>query len=291
MGRRSAAMLGNFFSHLGPRILVLFSLFSGVLADCGPPPVLKFAKPYDSIKSSYNLFESVSYECLPGYEQNHSKIYIAVCFPDRGWNPMEEFCERGCETPRETRFTVVEQYDLSFYPVGSVVNHICHRSAEHIPGHPKRPAITCLSNYTWSPLPVFCKGKSCGDPGKPENGDRIILMDFLLRAKVNFTCNKGYQLIGSPTSRCLPHGLFNNTVVWKPEPPICFRPTCPPPPGITNGNYTGGKNGSFPLNSVVTYICDPGFSLFGDHPLHCITEDNKTGIWRGSVPECKALKK
>ncbi|XP_063155898.1 complement receptor type 1-like [Candoia aspera] len=280
-------MFGNFFSHLGPRIWVLFPLFSGILGDCSPPPALKFAKPYKPIKSSYKPFESVVYECLPGYEQNHSKKYITTCFPDTGWNHIEEFCERGCETPQETRFTVVEHYDLSFYSVGSVVNHICHRSAEHIPGHPKRPAITCLSNYTWSPVPVFCKGKSCGDPGKPENGDRIILTDFLLRAEVNFICNEEYQLIGSPTSQCLPRGLFNNTVVWKPEPPICSRLTCPPPPGIMNGNYTGGKNGSFPLNSVVTYICDPGFSLFGDHPLHCITEDNKTGIWRGSVPECK----
>uniref|UniRef100_A0A8C6XAX7 Sushi domain-containing protein n=1 Tax=Naja naja TaxID=35670 RepID=A0A8C6XAX7_NAJNA len=289
MSRSSPVMFRNFFSHLGPRIVVLFfSLFSGVLGDCGPPPVLKYAKPYDPIKSVYKPFESVAYKCLPGHEEDQNKPFIAICFPDKGWNTLEEFCERGCESPQETRFSVVSDDDfLYFYPVGSVVHHICHRSAEHILGHPKRPAITCLSNYTWTSVPVFCKGQSCGDPGKPENGNRIILTDFLLKANVNFTCNEGYQLIGSPTSQCLSHSLSNDTVVWKPKPPICFRPTCPPPPEIKNGTYTGGKNGTFPLNSNVTYICDPGFSLSGADLLHCITEDNKTGIWRGSVPECK----
>ncbi|KAM3841156.1 complement component receptor 1-like protein isoform 2-T2 [Vipera latastei] len=288
MSGSCTVMFGDFFSHLAPTILVLFSLFSGILGDCGPPPVLKNAVPYEPVKSIYKPYESVTYKCLPGYKENLDKKYIATCFPETGWNPMEEFCESGCGSPRETRFSVVDDEFLHFYPVGSVVYHICHRSAEHIPGRPKRPAITCLSNYTWSPAPVFCKGQSCGDPGKPENGDRIILMDFLLKAKVNFTCNEGYQLIGSPTSQCLPRALSNNTVIWKPKPPICFRPTCPPPPEIMNGAYTGGKNGTFPLNSKVTYICDLGFSLSGDDLLHCITEDNKTGIWRGSVPECKA---
>ncbi|KAK9404548.1 complement component receptor 1-like [Crotalus adamanteus] len=225
-----------------------------MLGDCGPPPVLKHAMPYDPVKSIYKPYQSVTYRCLPGYRENHEKKHIATCFPETGWNSMEEFCESGCESPRETRFSVVDDEFLHFYPVGSVVHHICHRSAEHIPGHPKRPAITCLSNYTWSSVPVFCKGQSCGDPGKPENGGRIILMDFLLKAKVNFTCNEGYQLIGSPTSQCLPRTLSNNTVIWKPKPPICFRPTCPPPPEIKNGAYTGGKNGTFPLNSKVTYI-------------------------------------
>ncbi|XP_015672468.1 complement component receptor 1-like protein [Protobothrops mucrosquamatus] len=288
MNGSCTVMFGDFFSHLAPRILVLFSLFSGMLGDCGPPPVLKHAMPYDPVKSIYKPYESVTYKCLPGYTENHDKNHIATCFPEAGWNPMEEFCESGCEGPRETRFSVVDDEFLHFYPVGSVVHHICHRSAEHIPGHPKRLAITCLSDYTWSSVPVFCKGQSCGDPGKPENGDRIILMDFLLKARVNFTCSEGYQLIGSPTSQCLPRTLSNNTVIWKPKPPICFRPTCPPPPEIKNGAYTGGKNGTFPLNSKVTYICDLGFSLSRDDLLHCITEDNKTGIWRGSVPECKA---
>ncbi|XP_007444510.1 complement decay-accelerating factor transmembrane isoform-like, partial [Python bivittatus] len=150
-------MFGNFFSHLGPRILVLFSLFSGMLGDCGPPPVLKYAKPFDPITSSYKPSESVTYGCLPGYKEDHSKKYIVHCLADSEWEQIEEFCERGCETPQETRFTVVDQDYILFYPVGSVVNHVCHRGAEHIPGHPKRPATTCLSNYTWSPVPVFCK--------------------------------------------------------------------------------------------------------------------------------------
>ncbi|XP_013928430.1 PREDICTED: complement decay-accelerating factor transmembrane isoform-like [Thamnophis sirtalis] len=286
MSRSSPAMIGNFFSHLGPRILVLFSLFSGVLGDCGPPPRLKNAEPFDPIKPSYKPYEYVVFKCLPGYREDSSKPYMTTCSPDKGWNPLEEFCERGCKNPRETRFSVVVEF-LRFYPVGTVVHHVCHRSAIHIPGRPERPAITCLSNYTWSSVPVFCKGLPCGDPGKPENGDRIMLMDFLLKAKVNFSCNEGYQLIGSPTIQCLSRAYDNNTVVWKPKPPICFRPTCPPPPEIKNGIYTGGKNVTFPLYSNVTYTCDLGFSLSGGDLLHCITEDNKTGIWRGSVPECK----
>ncbi|XP_070601679.1 complement decay-accelerating factor, GPI-anchored-like isoform X3 [Erythrolamprus reginae] len=262
MSRSPPVMFRNFFPHLRPRILVLFSLFSGVQGDCGPPPVLKYTYTFDPIKSVYKPREAVVYTCLPGYRQDNSKPFIAYCSSDKGWNTLEEFCE--------------------------LVPYVCHRSAYVIPGHPERTASTCFSNYTWSSVPVFCKGQSCGDPGTPDNGDRIIPMDFLLKAKVNFMCNEGYELIGSPTIQCLSRSFSNNTVVWKPKPPICFRPTCPPPPEIKNGNYTRGKNGTFPLNSNVTYICDLGFSLSGDDLLHCITEDNKTGIWRESVPECKA---
>ncbi|KAF7254565.1 C4b-binding protein alpha chain [Varanus komodoensis] len=126
------------------------------------------------------------------------------------------------------------------------------------------------------------KGKSCGHPGKPENGEAVILTDFLYLAKVHFTCEDG--LMGYPSIQC---ALNETEVEWQPKPPKCQQITCSPPPNISHSSHDGESIRIFAYNSTVTYKCDHGFSLMGDASIRCATEDKISGVWEGSKPECK----
>ncbi|XP_053881230.1 complement decay-accelerating factor-like [Malaclemys terrapin pileata] len=135
--------------------------------------------------------------------------------------------------------------------------------------------ITCLENRKWSEAFEFCKMKSCGHPGEPENG-RVIITDLLFGSTINFTCEEGHRLIGQPYRRCEISGL---RVAWSGEVPICERILCLPPPDIPNGRHTGVIMDGFSYGSSVTYKCDSGYPLTGEASIHCTTKDGLNGEW------------
>ncbi|XP_068694477.1 uncharacterized protein [Montipora foliosa] len=88
-----------------------------------------------------------------------------------------------------------------------------------------------------------------------------------------FKCRDGYSLIGQELLYCTEDGTWNASI------PVCLR-ECPPlPPFIPNGyvNGTGSVDGS-----LYTFNCSLGYSLVGEHTLHCTSE----GRWNASIPAC-----
>ncbi|XP_048352493.1 complement receptor type 1-like isoform X4 [Sphaerodactylus townsendi] len=279
-------MLCSWLSSAGPVLFVALSLFSGTRGDCGIPPELNNAIPQRNIHAeTFPVDTKVIYKCLDGFFNIHGKIDVTTCLSNSQWTPIEEFCESSCPVPESLIYAVPkpEEVTKNYYTPGTTVTYVCRRGYDSIPG--MSPVITCLQNNSWSEVPIFCRGKSCGDPGKPENGRVVIVTDLLYRSKVNFICDDGYQLIGSPFTQC---SMKSNAAKWDKEPPDCQPITCSSPPNITGGTHDGGGNNeNFPYNSTVTYKCKNGFSLIGDASIHCTTEDNIKGIWRGAVPECQ----
>nr|XP_016850966.1 PREDICTED: complement decay-accelerating factor-like isoform X1 [Anolis carolinensis] len=265
-------------------LLGLFSLLSGIGGDCGPPPKLNNAVPNEKLLGeSFPHMKSVTYKCLDGFYNIYGKLDVVTCLSDSQWTPIEEFCERSCVDPPRSRFARINPKDIkTYYPAESKVSFTCRPGYNTIPE--VGSTVTCFTNYTWTALPVFCEGKPCGDPGKPENGDTVILTNLLYLAKVNFICEEGYKLKGSSSAQCL---LQGDGVKWKPDPPKCQQITCFSPPNVAKASINGSSTGNFVYNSTVTYQCDDGFSLIGEASLRCTTEDNVNGVWRGSLPECK----
>ena len=54
----------------------------------------------------------------------------------------------------------------------------------------------------------------CGDPGLPENGQRIVTSN-LVTAVVTYSCNQAYFLVGDIQRTCLPTGE------WSGATPTC----------------------------------------------------------------------
>nr|XP_060628606.1 complement receptor type 2-like [Anolis sagrei ordinatus] len=239
-------------------LLGLLSLLSGIWGDCGPPPKLNNAVPDEKfLGESFSYMQSVTYKCLDGFYNIYGKLDIVTCLSDSQWTSIEEFCERSCVNPPRSRFARINPKDIhTYYPADSKVSYTCRLGYNTIPG--VSSTVTCFTNYTWTALPVFCEGKPCGDPSKPENGDTVILTNLLYLAKVNFICEEGYKLNGSSSAQCV---LEGDGVKWKPDPPKCQR-DCPAPARQPHATLRDGPaKASYPVGTVLRYDCIPGYQF------------------------------
>ncbi|NXP46565.1 DAF factor, partial [Heliornis fulica] len=137
-----------------------------------------------------------------------------------------------CNVPASLAFAELKEpySSQTIFPVGQTVEYMCRPGYTQLPG--MLPATTCLVNQTWSEVLEFCKRKQCANPGDPKNGRAVVLTDLLFGSKVNYTCDKGYKLVGGSQRTCEVSGTH---VSWSGDPPICQEVKCPPPPGIANG--------------------------------------------------------
>ncbi|NXJ67184.1 DAF factor, partial [Rostratula benghalensis] len=125
-----------------------------------------------------------------------------------------------CKAPTSLLFAELkEPYgNQTVFPVGGTVEYVCRPGYTQHRGMPM--VITCLRNQTWSVAPEFCKRKQCENPGDPENGRALVLTDLLLGSKVNYTCDKGYKLVGGSQRTCKVSGT---RVSWSGDAPVCQR--------------------------------------------------------------------
>ncbi|XP_067387548.1 complement receptor type 1-like [Emydura macquarii macquarii] len=196
-----------------------------------------------------------------------------------------------CDVPPRFSFAELkEEYrHVKIFPADSVVDYNCR------PGYVKvlRSVLRCTKYSEWLGNEEFCKAKSCSHPGDPENGRLVILTDLTFGATVNFTCEEGYRLIGSPERKCV---LEGSQVAWDRDIPYCQLIPCLPPPEVEHGRHTGLTLEEFNYGTSVTYQCDTvargqiPFSLVGEASIHCTSRDHVNGEWSGPAPECKAIR-
>ncbi|NXP39869.1 DAF1 protein, partial [Leiothrix lutea] len=116
------------------------------------------------------------------------------------------------------------------FSVGKTVQYTCRPGFAKVPR--MSPTITCLESGVWSEALEFCKRQQCPSPGNPGNGRAVVLTDLLFGSKINYTCDKGYKLVGGSQRICEVSGTG---VSWSGDPPVCQQVRCPAPPSIANG--------------------------------------------------------
>uniref|UniRef100_A0A3Q2ECB7 CUB and Sushi multiple domains 1 n=1 Tax=Cyprinodon variegatus TaxID=28743 RepID=A0A3Q2ECB7_CYPVA len=134
----------------------------------------------------------------------------------------------------------------------------------------------CKEDGTWSGAPPYCTGASpgiCGDPGIPPHGTRLGGDEFKTKSLLRFSCEAGYNLIGSAERTCLHNGS------WSGTQPVCQVIHCGPPPHVLSGKVEGTD---YSWGSSVSYSCFHGYQMSIPAVLTC--EGN--GTWTGEVPEC-----
>ncbi|NXT83470.1 CR1L protein, partial [Zapornia atra] len=192
--------------------------------------------------------------------------------------------------PRLLSAELKEQYHgTSSFPESSTVEYVCR------PGYTRnysvRSSLLC-GKHGWQGSRDMCIPKLCTYPGEPANGRLNLAGKFTFGSSVNFTCDTGYRLVGSPEIQCV---FKNGAVTWDKEVPICEPIPCLPPPLIANGEHNGGDKDLFEYGASVTYRCNTvkrgerPFSLVGDASIFCTTKDNINGIWSKPAPECKVV--
>ncbi|NXH48040.1 CR1 protein, partial [Dicaeum eximium] len=255
---------------------------------CEPPPDIPNARHTGRLLSEFHYGTSVTYTCSPGFPlHGDPSIHCTTRDGHSGvWSEPLPACGAGCRAPARLGFAELKEpyRSQTVFPEGSSVEFVCQPGYTQLQG--VSPAITCLRNQTWSAALQFCKRQQCPSPGNPENGRAVVLTDLLFGAKINYTCDKGYKLVGGSQRICEVSGT---RVSWSGDPPVCQRLTCAAPPAIPHGTHSGGSRATFSLGDVVTYSCASGLAPAGEASLSCSSADGEHGTWSGAVPQCPAI--
>uniref|UniRef100_A0A3B5LXI6 Uncharacterized protein n=1 Tax=Xiphophorus couchianus TaxID=32473 RepID=A0A3B5LXI6_9TELE len=138
----------------------------------------------------------------------------------------------------------------------------------------------CQEDGTWSGAPPYCTGASpglCGDPGIPPHGTRLGGEEFKTKSLLRFSCEAGYNLIGSAERTC----LHNSS--WSGTQPVCQAVSCGNPGTPAHGRIVFSDGITF--GSSVAYSCWEGFKTSGLTTRHCTTN----GTWTGQAPDCTVI--
>ncbi|XP_040195456.1 C4b-binding protein alpha chain-like isoform X2 [Rana temporaria] len=185
----------------------------------------------------------------------------------------------GCSFPPRLDYAQPRDSYLSqtTFSKGSNVNYNCRPGYVRVPG--VRIYATCLEDGTWSNPGIFCKRRSCGNPGEAENAEMTADDDFSFGSKVTYVCNPGYRMTTRRKYReCLADGTWSNAL------PECAAQLCPPPPDIINGVVYPLKDEYSYLDSV-TYSCNRNLALIGESSVSC----KEDGEWSSNAPDCKVV--
>uniref|UniRef100_A0A8C9KPK4 Sushi domain-containing protein n=1 Tax=Panthera tigris altaica TaxID=74533 RepID=A0A8C9KPK4_PANTA len=131
-----------------------------------------------------------------------------------------------------------------------------------------------------NPLRI-CQKRPCGHPGDTSFGSFHLARgnEFEYGAKVVYTCNEGYQMLGRINFReCESDG-------WTNDIPICEVVKCLPVTHPENGRLTSSAldlDKEYTFGQVVRFACNSGFMLVGPAEIHCSTN----GVWSGESPKC-----
>ncbi|XP_078682392.1 polycystin-1-like protein 2 [Branchiostoma floridae x Branchiostoma belcheri] len=129
---------------------------------------------------------------------------------------------------------------------------------------------TCQADQTWSGVQPNCNRKACPQLPILNNGNRT--EGHLYGNTVTFSCNEGYELIGSENRTC------QADQSWSGVQPNCNKKLCQQLMAPSNGNISGNSS----YGDVVTYHCDPGYEISGDKQRTCQSDQT----WSATEPTC-----
>ncbi|KAM4592287.1 CUB and sushi domain-containing protein 1-like [Odontesthes bonariensis] len=216
---------------------------------------------------------TVAVHCKRGFHLLGSALL--TCQHDGLWDrPIPRCLAISCGDPGAPPNAVVSGIHIWTY--GSVLQYSC------LPGGVLVGNATrhCQEDGRWSGVPPYCTGAStgiCGDPGIPPHGARLGGEEFKTKSLLRFSCEAGYNLIGSAERTCLHNGT------WSGSQPVCQAVSCGNPGTPAHGRIVFSDGITF--GSSVAYACLEGFKTSGLTTRHCTTN----GTWTGQPPDCTVI--
>ncbi|NWX84569.1 APOH protein, partial [Nothoprocta pentlandii] len=179
-----------------------------------------------------------------------------------------------CSRPPEVMFATID-VEKSVYEVGEQVQYSCRPGFVPNNGQTK---YSCLPTGRWPLNTLLCLPKRCPTPGPLQNG-KIDFTDFHYQSTISFSCDPGYNLVGTRTSQCTAEGK------WTGALPQCIPVTCAPPalPELGVLSYKTPRK-VFTFMDTITFECVPPLAVIGNETATCMANGN----W-SSIPECRTV--
>ncbi|KAI8478628.1 CUB and sushi domain-containing protein 3 [Branchiostoma belcheri] len=241
------------------------------IVDCGDPGTSPNTNKGGDTTTTFG--STVTYICTSGHTIVSGDT-SRTCQADGTWSGSALHCSGSTTTcgdigdPPHGRFVPKK----STYNPNDQITFSCD-TGYNLQGS---QSLTCQSGGAWSSTRPDCIIQSCGDPGRPSNGN-YNSTGFTYSTTVLFSCNPGYMLTGTPSKYCTATGE------WKPDgSPICMVVNCGDPGIPANGVITGSE---FTYGHFVTYTCITGHSLIGQANRTC----QANGQWSNSLPACQVV--
>ncbi|MGH0158069.1 UNVERIFIED_CONTAM: hypothetical protein FKN15_073952, partial [Acipenser sinensis] len=137
-------------------------------------------------------------------------------------------------------------------------------------------------SYTCTCIPPYYgDGKNCTepikckDPGPPEFGHADGSV-YMVGSEVIFSCEEGYQLIGTAQITCSETGTWSDLIPYC-QAVSCDSPTVPDNAVMKGSNFTYGKK--------VVFSCKAGFILTEQPEIYCLANSS----WNKEPPKCESV--
>lgn len=238
------------------------------VVECGPPPVKELSF-FKTSNEGYQYLNKAIYTCEPGYESEN--ITELVCSQSGLWKGKSYTCvKKNCfDYPALINGQYVGNGNTLF---GSTAIITCFKGYRLVGPE----AILCQEDGEWSSKDHQCMAVDCGIPSRLENGDTTFTTTHYLSV-IEYSCLKGYFMVGSSKSECLDTGKWSHHGTCQPV-------VCKNPPDIDHGRASVFDT---VYQSIAVYICQTGyiFNKSNDNSLRC-SED---GHWEGEIPVCELV--
>ncbi|XP_078685529.1 uncharacterized protein LOC144918542 [Branchiostoma floridae x Branchiostoma belcheri] len=210
--------------------------------------------------------EKIQFFCNPGYELVGDSW--TTCQKNGSWAREVPTCKRIC-----CNNTIVisngQVTSNDGYCSGNAVHFSCDAGYELVGS-----SFTICQDEGWDREFPTCQQICCNNTIVISNGQVTGNDGYCSGNAVHFSCDAGYELVGSSFTICQDEG-------WDREFPTCQRICCDNTTEITNGlvNATDG----YCFGNDISFSCNPGYELVGT-PLTTCQED---GSWGREIPTCQ----
>ncbi|XKL66166.1 hypothetical protein PGB90_009586 [Kerria lacca] len=217
-----------------------------------------------------HIGQKINYSCSEGFILNGTNA--SECLANGKWSSNVPTCEPIVCPPIETTnpHLIVSESNSTF---GGEIVFRCQWGYV-LQGTKK---IYCQVNGRWSASVPTCLETICSIPVVPLNGRMIEVTNsgkYNVGTIVQYTCNKGHQLIGAETIICEENGTWSNS------PPYC-KALCGYPGEPLNGRVVPLKFWYEPGDRLKV-VCEPGYVTPDSVFVVCKSD----GRWSVDVPHC-----
>ncbi|XP_014767624.1 sushi, von Willebrand factor type A, EGF and pentraxin domain-containing protein 1 [Octopus bimaculoides] len=238
-----------------------------------------------SYKSGSIIFFSCNYDTT--FE---GKTASSVCVNSQ-WSTETPKCYAKCTVPDVRGLNIFQQDFLNLIRLKpyDTIKHKATVNYHCVPGYrPSVPKLLSCYNGTWT-KDIKCtedNSSLCEEPLTPVNGLMTLetTPDDPNRIEPGthaiYSCKPGYSLHGKKRIICGDNGR------WEGDTPRCmfFYPDAKKctDPGTPENGHREISDSSFGLNTVVTFYCNPGYTLYGREKITC----SSNFMWLYPKPKC-----